>query len=176
MHGLFVPLGWGLGPGDTMHVPAFACESVRRWIAVLGSCIGVHWTTAHTLGQRDALSPTDVASYVDTALEGAVVASLGGYSHTRYWSVAIADLDLGFMPITPVEFVAYYIEVILTNDGACDGARVVINTEPMSSAGVICGESPSALLMRAIYVHSEIAGLPEFRAPVPTLGTGYCFG
>ena len=50
MHGLFVPLGWGLGPGNSVHVPAFACESARRWIAILSSCAGVHWAMAHVLG------------------------------------------------------------------------------------------------------------------------------
>ena len=37
MHGLFVSLGWDLGPGDDVRVPAFACAPARRWIAVLGS-------------------------------------------------------------------------------------------------------------------------------------------
>ena len=39
---LFVPIGWGPGPGDSAHVPVFTCESAGRWIAVFGSCTGVH--------------------------------------------------------------------------------------------------------------------------------------
>ena len=42
IHALFVPLGWDLGPGDSVHVPAFACESTRRWMSVLDSCACVH--------------------------------------------------------------------------------------------------------------------------------------
>ena len=36
------------------------------------------------LDRRDVTSPADVVSYVGDVLEGAVVASLGGYSHGRY--------------------------------------------------------------------------------------------
>ena len=92
----------------------------------------------------------------------------------RYWSAAVTDLGLGFVHITPLEFVAYDTEVILAGDGAGDGARVVIYTDSLSSTDVICREPPSALLMRVI--HSEIAALPEFRALAPVLVTGHCFG
>ena len=126
------------------------------------------------LDRRDVRSPADVASYVNAALGGAVVASLGGYSHARYWSSVVADLGLGFMSTTPLEFVAYGIEVILASGGAGDGAHVAIYTSSLSSAGILCGKSPSALLM--LVIHSEVAALPEFRALVPTLVTGYCFG
>ena len=174
MHRLFVPLGWGLSPGESAHVPVFACESARRWIAVLGSCAGVHWATAHVLDRRDVTSPADIVSYVDDALEGAAVPSLDGYSHGSYWSAAIADLDLGFMSVIPLEFAAYGIEVTIASNGAGDGARFAIYADSLSSAGVLCGKSPSALLVRV--VHSEIAALPEFRALAPTLVAGHCFG
>ena len=109
---------------------------------MLGSCAGVHWATAHALGQRGASSPAVVVSYVDAALEGAVVASLGWCSHGRYWTVAIAELGLDFMSITPLEFLAYGIEVILAGGDAGDGARVAIYTDSLSSVDVLCGEAP----------------------------------
>lgn len=108
----------------------------------------------HTLDRRDALSPANAVSCVDAALEGAVVASLAGYSHGRFWSAGgIADLGLEFISAAPPEFVAHGIEMILASGHAGDGARVAIYTDSLSSASVLCGESPSALLMRV--GHSE---------------------
>ena len=76
------------------------------------------------------------------------------------------------MSITPLEFAAYGIEVILASGG--DGARAAIYTDSLSSADVLCGESPSALLMRVI--HFGIVGLSEFRALAPMLTTRHYFG
>ena len=93
---------------------------------MLGLCAGVHWATAHTLGQRGASPPTGVISYVDAALEGAVVVSLADHSHGRFWPVAIGDLGLDFMSIHPLEFAACGVEVIPANGHAGDGTRVAI--------------------------------------------------
>ena len=63
--------------------------------------------------------------------------------------------------------------MILASGGAGDGARVAIYTDSLSSTDVLCGESPSALLMRVI--QSDIVGRPECLALAPTLITGHCF-
>ena len=109
---------------------------------------------------------------MSTPRSGGTLAPLpAGYSRDRVWSVAIEDLSLGVMSITPLEFEAHSIEVILINDHTGDGARVAIYTDSLSSADVLSGELPPALFTRVI--HSEIAALPEFRAAAraPTLAT-----
>ena len=66
------------------------------------------------------------------------------------------------------------IDVILASNHAGYSTLVAIYIDSLSSAGVLCGEPPSALLMRVI--HFEIVALPKFSARAPTLVTGRCSG
>ena len=183
MHGLYRPHGpesaSRFGPGGLVTCDVLMTKQLQRWRSLLAESAGVNVIAALDRYELESRPSLSIAICGDACCGDTDPTGLGGFCEGYFWYILVPEVDLAFVTIPTLEFLAAAFNVLVFA-GLCHGMldadtfSAVLRTDALTTALTLPYESQrSDPLMEAF---QWLQARPEWQSLAPRLHVAHLFG